>query len=324
MAVKKINDTVAQSMNDTLEIQFLGTGAAVPSARRGLPSIAIHHDGGTILCDMGEGTQMTLARVGLSPSKIHTILFSHLHGDHLFGLPGFLTSQQMMDRSNPITIIGPKGIQEYFDCISKISGFEITYPLTFIELQQENQPALKVGPLTVTALPLEHRTLCYGYRFEEAPKPGRFDAEKAEQLGIGAGPLRAELQQGNSVTVNGTAIHPDELMGPTRPGRVIAYCTDTRPCSNTTILAENSDVLIHDSTFSSELTERAHKTFHTTSVQAAEIAREAKAKSLFLWHLSIRNSVEAEEMMLEEAKQIFPNTYLSQDSLIHTVPRSEP
>lgn len=128
-------------MTDQLKIQFLGTGAAMPSLRRGLPSLAILHDGGTILCDIGEGTQLNILRAGLAPSKIHTILVSHLHGDHIFGLPGFLTSQQMMDRINPLTIIGPPGIRLYYEQIRSISGFDIQYPLYFKELAAENNPS---------------------------------------------------------------------------------------------------------------------------------------------------------------------------------------
>ena len=308
-------------MTDHISIHFLGTGAAVPSVRRGLPSLAIDHETGIILCDMGEATQMAIHRAGLSPSKIHTIMISHLHGDHIFGLPGFITSQQMMDRSNPLTLIGPPGLQAFIESIKKTANFDTQYPLYIRELPEADSSPIQVGPFTVTTLPLDHRTLCYGYRFVEAPKPGRLDAEKAEQLGVPHGPLRKELKLGNPVTVNGKTIHPDELVGPEQPGRTIAYCTDTRPCDNAINLAQNADVLVHDSTFSHTMTERAHLTFHSTSVQAAEIAKHANVNTLFLWHLSIRNNETDEAQMLNDARTIFPNTRLSHDYLHYPVAR---
>lgn len=300
-------------MTDELKIQFLGTGAAVPSRRRGLPSLAIKHDGGIILCDIGEGTQMNILSAGIPPSKIHTIFISHLHGDHIFGLPGFLTSQQMMDRSNPLTIIGPAGIRRFYESVREISDFKITYPLYFKELTENEPGPFLAGPFQVSAKVLHHRSTCYGYRFSEAAKPGRFNVEKAEQLGIPAGPLRSELQQGKTIHVNGKIISPGEVLGPSHPGRTIVFCTDTLPCENTIILAQNATLLIHDSTFSKELTERALKTFHSTSVQAAEIAARAAVEKLFLWHLSSRHDENDEQEMLNEAREIFPETFLPGD-----------
>jgi len=300
-------------MTDELEIQFLGTGAAVPSVRRGLPSLAIKHDGGIVLCDIGEGTQINILRAGISPSKIHSIIISHLHGDHIFGLPGFLTSQQMMDRINPLTIIGPVGIRQFYESIREISGFDISYPLYFKELTETEHTGLFVGPFQVNAKTLDHRTICYGYRFSEAVKPGKFYVEKAEKLGIPPGPLRSNLQQGKTIKLNGKSISPEEVLGPPRPGRTIVYCTDTLPCENTIELAKNASILIHDSTFSKEHTERASKTFHSTSAQAAEIAARAGVEKLLLWHLSIRNDENDEQKMLKEAREIFTETYLPRD-----------
>ncbi|MBN2413881.1 ribonuclease Z [candidate division KSB1 bacterium] len=300
-------------MTDELKIQFLGTGAAVPSMRRGLPSLTIKHDGGIILCDIGEGTQMNILRAGISPSKIHTIFISHLHGDHIFGLPGFLTSQQMMDRMNPLTVIGPAGIRQFYESIREISGFDIQYPLYFKELTENAPEPFQAGPFQVTAKILEHRTACYGYRFSEAEKPGKFDVQKAEQFGIPPGPLRSDLQQGKIINIRGKNINPGEVLGPPYPGRTIVFCTDTRPCENTVKLAKNASLLIHDSTFSKKLTERAQKTFHSTSVQAAEIAVQAGVEKLFLWHLSIRHDENDEQEMLKEAREIFPQTYLPCD-----------
>jgi len=300
-------------MTDQVKIQFLGTGAAVPSLRRGLPSLAILHDGGIILCDIGEGTQLNILRAGLPPSKIHTILISHLHGDHIFGLPGFLTSQQMMDRVNPLTIIGPAGIRLYYDHIRSIAGFDIQYPLYFKELTQNENNSILVGPFQVIAKPLEYRTVCYGYRLSESPKAGKFNSQAAAALGIPEGPQRRDLQQGNPVRIKGKMIKPEQVVGPPVPGRIIAWLTDTRPCANALELARNATALIFDSTFSGDHAERAQQTFHSTSVQAAELARQAAVEQLLLWHISIRNGEVIEAAMLRQARAIFSNTLMPAD-----------
>lgn len=311
-------------MTDQVKIQFLGTSAAIPSLRRGLPSLAILHNGGIILCDIGEGTQINIQRAGLPPSRIHTILISHLHGDHIFGLPGFLTSQQMMNRVNPLTIIGPPGIRIYYEQIRNISGFDIQYPLYFRELTPDSNNSLLVGPFQVIAKPLEHRILCFGYRLSESPKAGKFNSQAADELGIPQGPQRRDLQQGTPVRINGKLIKPEQVVGPPIPGRTIAYLTDTRPCANALELAYHASALIYDSTFSGDHAERAQQTFHSTSLQAAELARQAQVELLLLWHISIRNGEQVEAVMLQEARTLFPNTLMPDDFAAVEIFRSQP
>ena len=300
-------------MTDSLKITFLGTGAAAPSLTRGLPALAIQRQGKIILCDCGEGTQFRLQQAGLPPSKIHTICISHLHGDHIFGLPGFLTSQQLFGRTASLTIFGPPGMSAYIDAVAHISKYTLAYPVTVNELDPAERSEFEIDAFAVTAQNMLHSSPCLGYRFQESDKPGKFDQAKAEQLGIPQGPSRGQLQKGNSITVNGRTIEPEAVVGPPIPGRIITYCTDTRPCEAALQLAHDCDLLILDSTFSDAYKDRAEPTFHCTSREAAGIAKQANAKKLALWHLSIRVHGDEEAALLAQAREEFEDSFLPND-----------
>lgn len=299
-------------MNDELKIVFLGTGAAIPTLRRGLPSLAIIKDNRTFLCDCGEGTQLRIMQAGLHPSKISHIFISHLHGDHIFGLPGFLSTQQMMGRMNPLTLFGPKGLKKFIEKVRNISEFTLDFSLRIVELEPERQK-FQVDDFVVKTSLLEHRSLCYGYGFFERPRPGKFNVEKAKMFDIPPGPQRAALKQGNAIFVHGRKIRPDDVLAPPVPGRVIAYCSDTRPCSSAVELAKDCDVLVHDSTFAEHHKDKAHESFHSTAEQAAKVAARANAKKLILWHISSRYDEDDERELLAQARQVFPESYLSRD-----------
>jgi ribonuclease Z len=301
-------------MSNQYRLVFLGTGASVPSPKRNLPCLAIHRNGGIVLCDCSESAQSRIIQAGLHPSRIHTILISHLHGDHLFGLPGFLTSQQMMSRSNPIQLIGPAGLKKYIQFIQNISGFTIEYPLTIEELDS-GDCTFAVQDLTITAKQLSHRLLpCYGFRLLEPDSPGKFDNEKATSLGIPEDSSRSELLEGKPITLaNGKTIHPGEIIGPPHPGKIISYCTDTRPCDAAIELCRDSSVMLFDSTFSDLHTKWADETGHSTSRQAAQIAKRAKTGLLILWHISLRYNDEQEQQLLLQAREEFSNVILPQD-----------
>jgi ribonuclease Z len=308
-------------MTDQLKIVFLGTGAAVPSITRGLPALAIIRENKCILCDCGEGTQLKIQHAGLSPSKIHTICISHMHGDHIFGLPGFITSQQLFGRTAPLTIYGPPGISNYLKTIAEIAKYKIEFPLSVVELDPDNASFFQVDEFSVTSKNLDHSSVCLGYRFEESPRPGKFDSIKADELGVPQGPLRSQLQKGEDIKIDDRQIRSSELVGPSVPGRIITYCTDTRPCETTRELAQDCDLLIHDSTFSDAWADKADPTFHTTSRNAAKMARTANARQLALWHLSIRVHGEEEAALLAQAQEEFPNTVLPNDLDEIFVPR---
>lgn len=299
-------------MTDLLKLIFLGTGAAAPSITRRSPALAIQREGEVILCDCGEGVQVRLQQAGVSPADVRTILISHLHGDHLFGLPGFLSSQQLFKRVQPLTLYGPVGLKRYLDCVQAVSKYPVDYPLTVVELEEERH-CFRAGAFEILVLPLCHTSPCLGYRLQEDAKAGKFDAQKAIALGIPNGPERKLLQQGQTVPVGGRLIDPADVVGPTIPGRVIAYCTDTMPCENALVLANDCDVLVHDATFSDAYADRAEPTRHCTSRQAAQIAKDAGAQQLMLWHLSIRVHGEQEAALLAQAREVFPPAELPSD-----------
>lgn len=300
-------------MTDALKIIFLGTGAAAPSLSRGLPALAVVRERRVILCDCGEGTQMRLMQAGISPAKIRTILISHLHGDHVFGLAGLLTSQQLMGRTAPLAIYGPPGLRGFLQCIADVSKYHLEFPLTITELSTEVREQFRENNFTISSQNLLHSSPCLGYRLQESPKPGVFDAAKAEELGIPEGPERARLLQGHPVKVGDEVVQPKEVVGPSQPGRIVTYCTDTRPCDSARQLAEDCDLLIHDATFSDAYADRAEPTFHSTSRQAAKVAHDARARKLALWHLSLRVHGAEEQSMLNEALEVFPHSELPSD-----------
>ncbi|MDZ7370651.1 MAG: ribonuclease Z [candidate division KSB1 bacterium] len=309
-------------MTDLLRLHFLGTGAAAPSPSRRAPCLAIQRENEIILLDAGEGFQVRLQQARLSAAKVQAVIISHLHGDHLFGLPGFLTSQQLFQRTAPLTLYGPAGLSGLLDWIASLAKYTIDFPLKVVELT-EPLHRFDVGSFRVTARLLEHSAPCYGYRLEEPEKPGVFDTVKAAELGIPEGPERQQLKRGLPVNIDGRFIRPEEVVGPSTPGRVIAYCTDTLPCGAGMELAMNCDALIHDATFSDRYAERAVASFHSTSRQAACLARAAGARRLFLWHLSIRVHGEEEGALLQEAREEFAPSFLPNDLEWFDLPRRE-
>ncbi len=303
----------ANIMTDQMNLIFLGTGAAAPSLSRGLPALVVQQENRLVLCDCGEGTQMQLQRAGLSSAKIHTILISHLHGDHLFGLPGLINSQQLLGRSRPLNIYGPIGLRRFIGCMKQLSAYEPDFALAIHELDECDEQHFDIPGFTVTARRLEHSSPCFGFRLQEPSKPGVFDADKAERLGIPRGMERAALQRGENVRVNGREIAAPEIVGPERPGRVIVYCTDTRPCEAGIELARHCDLLVHDATFSDAYADRAEPTMHSTGRDAARVAQTAGAKRLALWHLSIRLHGGEEENLLHQAREGFADAFLPSD-----------
>lgn len=297
-----------------MQIYFLGTGAAIPSPRRKLPTLAVKIHSEIFLCDCCEGTQQNLAALHLSPRKIHHIFISHLHGDHIFGLPGLLTSQQLLGRESELNIWGPIGIQSYLNCIEKVTEYKIRFPIKIHEFDSPEPPPVDLKQFSFTAKLLLHSIPCYGFRFTEKGKTGKFDEIKAQKLKIPSTSLRAELVKGNPVTLeNGRTIQPSELIGPAPARKSVVYCTDTRPCEASLLLAKDAEVLLHDSTFMHSLHDRAKETTHSTSVEAATVARQAHVRRLYLWHISSRNEEADEETMIEESRAIFKESYIPED-----------
>ena len=301
-----------------MKIIPLGTSSGNPTLRRNVSALAVVGEGDWWLFDCGEGTQMQIARAGLSPQKLVGIFISHLHGDHFNGLPGLLSSMALDNREKELTLVSPVGVREFLDMTARLKICFVNFPLNLIEFNERSfadkaEKLVYESPrFTVVTRPLDHRIFALGFRLEEQIKPGRFNLERARELGIPAGPMYAQLQSGKPVTLDdGRIIHPSQVLGEPRPGKVVSYCLDTRPCANAVKLAANADWLIHEATYTDDHIEESHHFGHSTAVQAAEIAAEANAKNLLLTHFSSRYTDVRE--LVDQARAIFPDTYAADD-----------
>ncbi|MBX5441318.1 MAG: ribonuclease Z [Solirubrobacteraceae bacterium] len=285
-----------------LSVFFAGTAGSVPSARRGLPATLIRRGGDRILIDCGEGTQRQLLRsVGLT--DLTDVFITHFHADHWLGLPGMLKSFDLRDRDRPLRIHGPKGLRKLLHALRFVwagTGYEI-------EIHElEPMETVRFDGYVIGAVPVEHRGPAFGYALVEDPRPGRFDAELAERLGVAPGPDFGRLQRGE--TVNG--VRPEQVIGEARPGRTVVVSGDTRPCATLAAAAHRADLLVHEATFAHEDRDRARQTGHSTATEAAELARDAGVRLLALTHLSTRY---AGRELRDEARAIHPRTEVPRD-----------
>lgn len=299
-----------------MEIQFLGTGAGVPAKHRNVTSIALKlldERNAVWLFDCGEGTQQQILRTNIRPRKIEKIFITHLHGDHIFGLPGFLSSRSFQGGEEPLTIVGPKGIKKFVQTSLNISDSHLKYTIEYQEITEAGI-VFEDQQFKVSCLPLDHRIMCYGYRIEEADHQGELQAEKLQAAQVPFGPLYGRLKNGETVTLSdGRIIHGKEFIGQTKKGRVVTILGDTRKHPNSLKLAENADVLVHESTFNKQEKKLAKAYYHATSYEAAEVAKEAKVQKLLLTHISARYLGKDILNLEKEAKELFPNTKIVQD-----------
>jgi ribonuclease Z len=298
-----------------IDIIFLGTGSAMPTPNRNLSGVALLRKGEIFLFDCGEGTQTQFRRAGLRQGKLRYIFISHFHGDHLFGLPGMLTSLQMAGLRNQLHLFGPQGLQDYILFHKKLCSFTLEFPLHIHEVQESTAEILWRTPeYCIEWQPLQHRIFTAGFALVEMPRPGKFDVARAHALGVPNGPERGRLQNGESVKLaDGRTVHAHEVLGPARPGMRIAYCIDTAPCHGQERLAQNADALIADATFPSAEREWALQTGHSTASDAAQIAKKCSVQKLFLTHFSGTLSETDLVAHGEEARAIFPNSIVATD-----------
>ncbi len=299
-----------------MELQFLGTGAGVPAKHRNVTSIALKlldERNEVWLFDCGEGTQMQILRTTIRPRKIEKIFITHLHGDHIFGLPGLLSSRSFQGGDTPLEIYGPKGIETFIKTSLAVSQTRLGYPLKFIELTEE-QPIFEDQYFSVYTKKLDHGIDSFGYRVVEHDHKGELQVDKLKELGIPAGPLYGKLKKGETITLDdGQVIDGKKFVGPDKKGRIVTILGDTRKTGNSVLLARNSDVLVHESTFNKNEAKMARNYYHSTTHQAAEIAVEAKTEKLLLTHISARYLGKAALDLENEAKEIFPNTMIMKD-----------
>jgi ribonuclease Z len=285
-----------------LSLFFAGTAGSVPSARRGLPALLVRRGGDRILIDCGEGTQRQLVRsVGLT--DLTDVFITHLHADHWLGLPGMLKSFELRDRERPLTVYGPPGTTALLERLRPVYG-RPRYGLTIRDLEPDE--AVRRGDLEVVPFAVRHGGPAFGYALVDDERPGRFDAELAERLGITPGPDFGRLQRGETLG----AVRPEQVIGDPRPGRRVVVSGDTAPTDAVVVAAHRADVLVHEATFAHEEAERAAQTLHSTARQAAQVAADADVRLLALTHLSSRYSGGE---IRDEARAVFPDTEVPRD-----------
>jgi ribonuclease Z len=299
-----------------LSVAFLGTGGAVPSARRNTAGLLVARGGERLLFDCGEGTQRQMQR-SLGLVQVDAIYFTHFHADHFLGLPGLLKTYDLTERERPLTIYGPRGLRELIASLGRVIG-RVGYKLDLVEIEPGD--AIACEGAEVRAFPVEHSVRAHGYALVEAERPGRFDPEEAKRLGVVEGPSFAALQRGESVEGTHGAVEPGQVMGESRPGRTVAITGDTAPCRATVDAARGAELLVHDASFSEEEAQRAADTGHSTVGQAAAVAREAEVKLLALVHISSRYHV---GKVLEEAREVFEPTLAPRDFDLIEIPFAE-
>jgi len=280
--------------------------------------VYLEYRGNRMLFDCGEGTQRQMRIAGLPFMKLDRIFISHFHADHCLGIGGLIQTMDLFKRSKKLEIYGPEGIHEVINKIITTGHFVLEgFDLEVVEIKPKGvEQIYKDKDITINSTALDHTVPCLGFSFEQTEKR-QFKKKKALALGVPEGPLFSQLQAGEAVKVGKKTIRPEQVLSKAIPGKKITYVPDTYPCKAAVDLSKNSDILIHESTFSEELKDSAKQGMHTTAKEAAKIAKKAKVGKLFLTHISQRypNSKELEK----EAKEVFPKAVVADDFDIVTL-----
>jgi ribonuclease Z len=303
-----------------LTATFLGTGAATPTVDRNVAGLAVQREGETILFDCGEGNQRQMMRYGVGFSFTE-IFFTHYHADHILGVTGLLRTMGLQDRSAPVTLYGPRGAQRVLGAAIALGIERNKFPVEISEVR----PGDRLGreQYDIVVFETEHRPDTVGYALVEHTRLGRFNPDRARELGVPEGPLWGRLHKGETIVLeDGRSISPADLVGSPRRGRTLVYSGDTRPSLAVIQAARGADLLIHEATFGSDELERAKETGHSTAAEAARVAVEAGVRRLVLTHISPRYTRDAPEL-LAEARAIFPETMVARDGLVVDVPFAE-
>lgn len=291
-----------------LDICLLGTGGMMPLPYRWLTSMMARCKGSSLLIDCGEGTQVALKEKGWSPKPIDIICFTHYHADHISGLPGLLLTMGNAERTEPLTLVGPKGLERVVAALRCIAP-ELPFSLRFVELE-ENRQQLHLGPYVVDAFRVNHNVICYGYGIS-IPRVGRFDVERAREKGV---PMKAwsRLQKGEVLEIDGTLYTPDMVLGPERRGLKVVYCTDTRPVPVIAEYANDADLLICEGMYGEDGKEvKAREYKHMTMYEAAQLAQKAQPGEMWLTHYS--PSLTRPEEFIDKVRKIFPRAKAARD-----------
>ncbi len=303
---------------------FLGTGAGIPAKARNVTSIALQlleERKAIWLFDCGEATQHQILHTSIKPRKIEKIFITHLHGDHIYGLPGLISSRSFQGGEDLLTIYGPEGLEEFIRTSLSISQSRLTYPIEFVVVEEGT--VFEDDQFQVIAKKLEHGIDSYGYRVIEKDLPGALLVNKLKALSIKPGPIYQRLKAGEKVKLeDGTILDGNDFLGPKQKGRVVAVLGDTRYTDNSIELCKEADLLIHEATLSEADEQLAYDYFHSTTKQAALIAKRSNAKQLILTHISSRYQTEEDVATLkEEAQAIFPHSSIASDFMQIEIPK---
>ncbi len=298
-----------------MQVVFLGTGAGMPSKMRNTSSLALKllEERGTVwLFDCGEAVQHQILRTTIKPRKIEKVFITHMHGDHLFGLPGLLGSRSFQGGEEPLHLYGPKELKDYVETTLRLSRTHLTYPIHFHEVAEG--VIFEDDLMKVEAGLLEHVIPSYGFRIEQKPLAPKLNIEKARQLGVPKGPLLAKLKAGEDVQLeSGETIFSEHVTEPAEPGFVVAILGDTRFCRKSAELSRNADLVVHEATFDGETKKLAQEYGHSTTFDAANIAQSAGAEKLIVNHVSARFMPEHEKALLEAMQNIHANSEIAHD-----------
>jgi len=293
-----------------LNVTFLGTAGSLPTPERNPSAVLVNREGDLVLFDCGEGTQRQMMRARTGMMRLTHIFLTHLHADHILGLPGLMETMAFQGREDPITIAGPIHTARLVDCFKSVCYFSRDFPVQALEMQAGD--VLRLKGCQVKAFSTQHSVPSLGYCLEEEARPGRFNREAAVSLGIPPGPLFGKLQHGLCIEIDGRIIEPSAVMGPARPGRKVVYTGDTRPCKSVELASRGADLLIHDCALAADMAEWARETKHSTAAEAAEVAKSAEVGRLILTHISSRYS-EDTSVLLKEARTIFEKSTVAED-----------
>lgn len=305
-----------------LKLLFLGTSAARPTTERNVSALVVTREGETLLFECGEGTQRQMMRYGVG-FALDEVFFTHFHGDHYLGIIGLVRTLGLQGRTEPMRLVGPRagGAAKLLGQALALGVERPVFPVEIVEVEPDQVLAREGYELRVFGV--EHGGGAVGYALVEKERLGKFDPDRARELGVPEGPLWGKLQRGQAVTLDdGREVAAETIVGLPRPGRKLVYSGDTRPCAATVEAARGADLLVHEATFGEEEKDRAKETAHATAREAAEVARRAGARKLVLTHLSARYSRDA-AVLLDEARAVFPETVVARDGYEVEIPYAD-
>ncbi|MFY2558724.1 ribonuclease Z [Corallococcus terminator] len=301
-----------------LKLTFLGTSAAQPTLHRNLSGLAVKADTDLLLFDCGEGSQRQMVRFGTG-FTVDAVFFTHFHADHYLGIIGFLRTLGMMGREHAIHLYGPPPARRLLHQAVHLGVESMSFPIEIHEVKDGD--VIRRDGYALHVVGVDHRINALAYALVEDGRPGRFNVEKARELGVPPGPSFGKLQKGEAVTLeDGRTVKPEDVLGPPRAGRRVVISGDTRPCAAVVNASKDADLLIHESTFSDDEQERAQETHHSTAREAAWVAREAGARRLILTHLSSRHDTDPAKLLTQAREEYKGPLEVAYDGLTLELP----